>query len=117
MSTRPPLSRGDIVLALFPFTDLTGSKVRPAIIVGRPEGDDVVLAFISSGTSAGHARSSYLLHPSDAEFGRTGLKGASLVRLNKLATLHRALVQRRLGHLGPRGNAAIAQRLRYVFEL
>jgi mRNA interferase MazF len=111
------LSRGDVILTVFPFTDLSSSKVRPATIVGRPEGDDLVLAFLSSQTSVGHTRSSYLLHPSDADFGRTGLRRPSLVRLNKLATLHRVLVQRRLGHIGPRADAAIAQRLRYVFEL
>jgi hypothetical protein len=28
---RPVLHRGEVVLVTFPFTDLTGTKVRPAV--------------------------------------------------------------------------------------
>jgi len=46
------IQRGDVVLVPFPFTDLTATKVRPAVIVSSdPQGDDVTLAFISSAVS------------------------------------------------------------------
>ena len=46
------LYNGDIVLVKFPFTDLSGSKLRPAVIVSsdrvhRNE-EDYTLLFISS---------------------------------------------------------------------
>ena len=44
------MKRGTVVLTPFPFTDLSGTKVRPAVVVSpsdRP-GEDVILAFISS---------------------------------------------------------------------
>jgi len=51
LSARPALARGDVVLVRFPFTDLSGLKLRPALIVGRVSGDDVVLAFVTSQTA------------------------------------------------------------------
>jgi mRNA interferase MazF len=119
---RSPLSRGDVVLVQFPFTDLSGAKLRPAVIVGRVAGDDVILAFMTSrlaGAARGvtHDPATHSLDPYDPELARSGLKGPALIRLDKVATLHRRLVQRRLGHIGPRTEQAIARALRYVFEL
>ena len=41
--------KGKIVLIPFPFTDLSASKVRPAVIVSNfSQGEDIIVAFISS---------------------------------------------------------------------
>lgn len=44
------MKRGTIILTPFPFTDLQENRVRPAIIISndKREGDDVIVAFISS---------------------------------------------------------------------
>ena len=117
MSSGPPLARGDVVLVDFPFTDLSGTKVRPAVIVARPNGDDYVLAFVSSQLVGNQSSADHILNVSNKEFSQTGLRSASLIRLNKLATLHRALVRRRLGRIGPETEIAIERALRYVFAL
>ncbi len=91
MSQRLSLLRGDLVLVQFPFTDLSAQKLRPALIVGRVTGDDVIVAFISSRISRCDPRAEHVLDPTENEFRATGLKGRSLIRLNKVATLHRAL--------------------------
>ena len=117
MSLRRPLTRGDLVLIQFPLTDLSAHKLRPALIVGRVSGDDVVLAFISSCMSSTDPSAEHAFEPTDGEFTMTGLKVQSLIRLNKLATLHRALVRRRLGQIGPATQRAVASGLRYVFEI
>jgi mRNA interferase MazF len=38
--------KAKIVLAHFPFTDLSGSKLRPALVIHEDE-QDVIVAFIS----------------------------------------------------------------------
>lgn len=117
MRLLPTLNRGDLVLVRFPFTDLSAHKLRPALVVGRVTGDDVIVAFISSRISNTDPEAEHVLAPGDAEFRATGLKGPSLIRLSKLATLHRALVRRRLGQIGPATQRAVVVGLRYVFGL
>lgn len=117
MSSGGALARGDVVLVNFPFTDLSGQKLRPALIVGRPSGDDLILAFMTSHLTGTEPRAEHLLTPADPDFASTGLKGPALVRLNKIATVHRQLVRRRLGRIGPQTQVAIARGLRYVFAL
>jgi mRNA interferase MazF len=41
------MNKGDIVLLLFPFTDLAGSKTRPAIILISSE-EDVTVCFLTT---------------------------------------------------------------------
>ena len=97
-----PLHRGDVVLVPFPFTDLTSQKVRPAIIVSPdPQTDDVLLVFVSSGIPSRPQTTEWLLTPDHPEFQATGLKGLSILKAHKLLTLHRSLVRRKLGHVGP----------------
>lgn len=90
--------RGDIVLIRFPFTDLSGSKRRPAIILAEYP-PDIVVAFISSVLPSVPEKSDLLLLPSAPFFSATGLKKASVVRLRKVVTLEQALVTRKLGKL------------------
>lgn len=117
MSAKPALARCDLVLVIFPFTDLSAQKLRPALIVGRVSSDDLILAFISSQVAVIDKQADYLFEPNDPEFAATGLKGPSVVRLNKLATLHRNLVRRRLGRVGTQSERAVARRLQFVLQL
>ena len=49
MPRSPILRQGDVVLVPFPFADLTGQKMRPAVIVsGDPQGFELIVAFITS---------------------------------------------------------------------
>jgi len=117
MTARGPLARGDVVLVRFPFTDLSGVKLRPALIVGRAVRDDALLAFITSRVQPQFPPSSCALLPADPEFRRTGLKVASRVRLDRLVTLHVSLVHRRLGQIGPRMTACVDAALRDALGL
>jgi len=42
--------KGDVVVIPFPFSDLTQTKRRPALVISTLEGDDVILCQITSQT-------------------------------------------------------------------
>lgn len=92
------MQRGDIVIVRFPFTDLSGSKRRPAVVLAVYP-PDVVVAFISSVMPATPEKSDVVLQSVRADFAATGLKVPSVIRLRKLATLEQNLITRRMGRL------------------
>jgi hypothetical protein len=54
---------------------------------------------------------------SDAEFRSAGLKDDSLLRVDKLVTLSRNVITRRLGTIGPATEAKATAALRQTFGL
>ena len=53
--------KGDVVVIPFPFSDLTGAKKRPALVIADAGGDDVIMCQItrlSTWSSAANNRSS-----------------------------------------------------------
>jgi mRNA interferase MazF len=113
------LHQGDIVLVPFPFADLTGRKMRPAVIVSAdPQGSELIVAFITSVLTNRSPRGTEVeLLRSDPEFRTSGLKADSLLRLDKLVTLSSNIISRRLGTTGPATRNRIATMLRRAFDL
>ncbi len=108
-----------IVLVPFPFDDLTANKVRPAVCLTdeiKPHGH-LVLAFITSRISANASATDFVIDKSDADFATTGLKVSSTVRLHRLMTVTKSIVQRELGELSASQRTEIDKRLRKLFNL
>ena len=100
--TPPSLSRGDVVLTRFPFTDLTGASLRPALVVSMGQiGQDIILAAISSVLRGTLVPTDYTVDTTHSEFAMTGLRVTSVFRIHKLATVERSVISRRLGRIGP----------------
>lgn len=87
------MNKGDIALIPFPFSDLSGAKNRPAMILIETD-KDVTVAFITTQVKW-KTRFDVLLTPSELN----GLKKLSLIRINKLTTIDKELVIGRLGSL------------------
>jgi mRNA interferase MazF len=112
------LLRGDIVLTQFPFTDLTGASLRPAVVVSQGEiGEDIVLIAISSVQRGAHVPTDYTIETAHPEFSMTGLRVTSVLRTHKLAAVEREIVVRRLGHLGPQLLTEVERLLRLVLGI
>jgi mRNA interferase MazF len=95
------LDKGDVVLVPFPFTDLSQTKLRPAIVLYvQPEGEDITLCFISSQNLDRVSRDELVLDPEHPEFAQTGLKSKSKIRVSRIVTLERKLIKRKLGSIG-----------------
>jgi len=87
------MKKGSVVLIPFPFTDLRGKKIRPAVVLSNNL-LDVTICFI---TSELKLKSEYdiTVLPSQSN----GLKVPSLIRVNKIATIDSSLVLGLLGEL------------------
>ena len=88
--------QGDVVLVSFPFTDLTLSKRRPALVLSPDSfnvaGEDLVLAAITSNIT--DDPDAVLLRRGD--FAEGWLPKPSLVKTTKLFTMHSSLVAKRI---------------------
>ena len=107
--------RGDIVLVPFPFTDLTSSKRRPALVVS-PDGfndhsQDLVVAAITSQPSDEYA---VAIEQVDCIDGM--LPKRSVVKLAKVFTIHSTLVIRKLCGVREEKLAAVLAELRRFFS-
>jgi len=103
--------KGDIILVPFPFTDLTGNKTRPALVLYKSN-KDVTVAFISSQTLLTEA-TDLLLQPDNLN----GLKRVSVLRVSKLATLDVDIVLGKLGELSTEQINAVNKSLRVLFQI
>jgi len=113
------VTKGSVVLVPFPFDDLSTSKVRPAVCLTEPVGPHrhVVLAFITSQPQAAPLDSDVPLDSAAPDFGATGLRVTSVLRLHRLMTVSGSLIQRRLGELPPSIQTLVAAKLRRLFGL
>jgi len=109
---------GHIVLTPFPFTDLSGNKVRPALILGVQEkGDDVTVCFISSIPQSKIYKFDILIDENSTDFKKTGLKLKSVVKTTKIATLDKAVILGKIGELDSKNIQKVKKILKAYFEL
>ena len=113
------MTKGKVVLVPFPFDDLSAAKVRPAVCLTDPVGPHrhVVLAFITSSTSSDLMETDIVLDASRPDFGDTGLRVSSTLRLHRLMTVSTSLILRELGELPPDIKAQVELKLRKLFKL
>ena len=111
--------RGKLVLVPFPFDDLSGAKVRPALCLTEPIGPNrhVILAFLTSRIDPELSATDIVLEASAPGFAETGLRFASTLKLHRVVTLTTSLIRRELGALPPNLQREVNDRLRHLFGL
>lgn len=102
---------GDVVAVPFPFSDLSGKKLRPAVVLATMEHDDLILCQITSNAFA----SKRAIEISDADFLDGGLPSTSHVRPDKLFTAESTIIQKRKGTLQPRRLRMVLNAVRALF--
>ena len=107
---------GKIVLVPFPFTDLTASKLRPALVLYEGE-SDVMLAFISSQIPPKSSVTDVVIAASSSGFATSGLRVDSVLKLDKIATVLKDLVIGELGELDDALKKEVKLKLKKMIDL
>jgi mRNA interferase MazF len=87
--------KGDVVVVPFPFSDLSTSKKRPALVVAALTGEDVILCQITSKAVS----DDYAIPVSQKDFASGTLRQDSNVRPNRLFTADSNIILYRAGAL------------------
>lgn len=82
-------SPGDVVLFKFPQTDLAVGKLRPALVVTSAPSrfDDWLVCMLSTQTQQAVLQFDEIIDLTDSDFGLSGLKAASLIRVTRVAVV------------------------------
>jgi mRNA interferase MazF len=112
------LNKGDVLLAQFPFTDLSQNKLRPAIVLHTSvRKNEVTICFISSQNVMQLSDTEFSVLDTDPEFSITGLRTNSKVRVSRIVTLNHQLTSRKLGRLGTYHMKILDSTLKNAFNL
>ena len=85
--------KGDIVIVPFMYSDFSGVKKRPALIVANLKGDDIILCEITSQPRM----DSYSVKLDQNDICRGKLNTSSIIRPNKIFTTDSSLILYKLG--------------------
>ena len=85
----------DVVVIPFPFSDLSNSKKRPALVLSDLEGDDLILAQITSKKIS----DSYSIELKTSDFNNGNLNKDSNIRPNIIFTADQNIVLYKVGNL------------------
>jgi mRNA interferase MazF len=101
---------GDIVLLKFPFTNTQGFKKRPAVVIKDTNDGDIVLCRITS-----------KIYDSPFDFPlkqweKYGLRLPSVIRIHKIATLEKSLVELKMGKLEQASQVAVQRILKKLIK-
>ena len=105
------MKKGDIVLIPFPFTDLKGNKLRPAIVLISTKAD-VTICFI---TSLIHWFTKYDIKLLPSE--QNGLKKASVLKTSKICTFGKDLILGKIGRLEEKYIIVLNKKLIEILQL
>jgi mRNA interferase MazF len=87
--------KGDIVVIPFPFSDLSGSKKRPALVLADLEGDDIILCQITSQ----QIKDKYAIPIKVSDFKSGNLVVQSNIRPNRIFTADKNIIIKKVATL------------------
>jgi mRNA interferase MazF len=106
------LAPGLVVLVRFPFSDLSSSKLRPAIVLAHAGGVDWVLCQVTSNPYGDPAAVAL----NDDSFASGGLSRSSFARPGKLFTASATIIARAAGVLTSEAHRELGRRVVNLFQ-
>lgn len=104
--------KGDIVVIPFPFSDLSGSKRRPALVLADLPGSDIILCQITSR----FRKDKFSIEISQNDFSIGGLPVLSYIRPNRIFTADKNIILRKAGSLKSSLTKSIIQQVISILE-
>ena len=104
---------GEVVVINYPFSDLSQAKLRPALLLGKLPGehDDWLVCMISSRVRQQIDGFDEVVKTDDADFGQSGLKAASVIRIGRLLVVEEKLLPGSLGSISTERLQRVRSRL------
>jgi mRNA interferase MazF len=102
---------GSVVVVTFPFSDLKGQKLRPALVIAHVEFDDLILCQITS--KAYTSKTAIRLTPSDFQEGKLPI--TSYIRPDKLFTCDPKIIKQAAGKLTGTKRKSVLKQVREIF--
>ncbi|MBI3462005.1 MAG: type II toxin-antitoxin system PemK/MazF family toxin [Planctomycetes bacterium] len=97
------VQRGDVVLVDYPYSDRTGSKIRPCLVVQNDRNnqrlDDTIVVTISRTTHAVTEPTQLLIETSSPAGKQSGLLFTSAIQCENVLTVDRQFILRKIGSL------------------
>lgn len=85
--------KADVVVLPFPFSDLTGTKKRPALVLADLPGDDIILCQITSQES----KDVLAIPLNQSDFTTGSLTAVSFIRPTRIFTADKNIIIRKCG--------------------
>ena len=104
--------KGDVVVTPFPFSDLTASKKRPALVVAELKGDDIIICLITSQ----NAKDDYAVSLASDDLANGQLKQNSNIRPNRLFTIDAKIILYRIGTLKKEKTEEVTEKIIRIFS-
>lgn len=105
------MQKGDIILIPFPFTDLSGTKLRPVVVLIEG-GLDITVSFITSQLQLQDV-TDVVIQPNNSN----GVKKTSLIKVSKIATLDKTLALGKIGALNSTEINELNAKLKQLLQL
>ncbi|MEK7568883.1 MAG: type II toxin-antitoxin system PemK/MazF family toxin [Patescibacteria group bacterium] len=99
--------KGDIVVIPFPFSDLSEIKKRPAFVVNKLKGDDVILCQITSQT----IKDKYSISLRKTDFATGNLSTNSNIRPNRIFTADKNIILYKVGKIKENKTKEVIQKI------
>lgn len=91
--------QGDVVLVPFPFSDLSGTKKRPVLILSKTEYNQSTEDAITAGITSNIRKITGSLIIGSNNFETGNISAVSMVRADSLFTIHQGLIIKKIGKL------------------
>lgn len=101
---------GDILLLRFPYSEGVGEYKRPVVLLAETDVEDIVVKITSA-----ERKGKYDIIIDDWQ--SVGLLFPSIIRIDKIATLSKSRVTRKIGVLGNQYNSRIKDKIKQLFNI